>query len=298
MVYQGNEKTVNPSRNLTFLDYSNKNFEGLPKFLENEIYLQELYMKHNCLQNIPIWISKLENLTDLSIYDNCLVDLPDEIGLLTNLKCLDIGRNCLTSLPRTIKNLMKLNFLAIENNLLTEIPDEIGCLKNLIVLQLSNNRLEKIPLTLAFCKSLYALHLERNNLRKMANNLTLLPNLEFLTVCHNQLLYLPSLPFTRKIHLDFSQNSYLNYVSYSFYLQQISFKLCDRFPVDDNTPINASFNKEINTGAVSEFKNSAPIDKSVDAMTDKKSECFPEAINNKIYLSLLLKVLSGYAPSS
>lgn len=244
-----------PAGKSVFLDYSRKNYDKFPKHLKNQLEVQELYLRHNCLKKVPEWISELINLTDLSIYDNCLIKLPDEIGLLFNLTCLDIGRNCLKVLPKTIKNLQKLNFLSAESNLLMEIPDEIGHLQNLIVFQLSNNRLETIPPSITFCKSLYALHLGRNSLLNLPNNLAFLQHLEFLTVYSNHLLYLPSLPYTRKVHLDFSHNSYVNYVSNNFYEQIVSRNVCNRWLSHKNHENIMAFRKDVKLYDIEKISN-------------------------------------------
>ena len=73
--------------------------------------IENLYLAHNNLKELPKEIYNLTNLKSLSLHTNNLTELPKEIGNLTYLEILSLYNNNLTELPTEIKELIKRNKL-------------------------------------------------------------------------------------------------------------------------------------------------------------------------------------------
>lgn len=161
----------------------------------------------------------MTNLTIIYLQSNCLTELPESIENLENLEILDVSCNELSSVPSTIGHLKKLKKLVLTQNKITMLPDSVGQLTHLVSLQLNFNFLQGLPYSLRNCLLLQELCIDRNNLRTIPNFLTRLPNLEVLSVCGNQLVYLPLVPFAAIQRLCCDTNSHLSFLPYQLACQ-------------------------------------------------------------------------------
>nr|GMD17200.1 MDIS1-interacting receptor like kinase 2-like [Ipomoea batatas] len=161
------------SRNLTYLDFSENNFNGS--------ILESLF-------------NKLEKLEYLYLSDNQFSGpLPSNIGKLSNLKYIDLSDNYLNgSIPESLFNrLEKLEYLYLSDNQFSgPLPSNIGKLSNLKYLDLSGNNLNgSIPESLfTRLKKLEFLYLLCNNFSEpLSPNIGKLSNLKHLDLSGNNL---------------------------------------------------------------------------------------------------------------
>ena len=156
----------------------------------------------------------MTNLTIIYLQANCLTELPESIQYLVNLKILDVSCNDLLNVPSTIGHLKKLTKLVLTQNRIATLSDSIGQLTSLESLQLNFNNLQSLPYSLRNCTMLRELCIDRNNFQTLPNFLTRLPNLEVLSACGNQLIYLPLVPFAAIKRFYFDTNTGLSYLPY------------------------------------------------------------------------------------
>lgn len=146
----------------------------------------------------------MSNLTNIYLQANYLTELPEAIQFLTNLETLDVSQNQLSKIPHAIGKLVKLKRIILTHNQLTNLPSSLGNVKDLMSLLLSKNKLTDLPYSLHQCIHLEDLQLDFNNFTVLPNFLTRLPRLRALSVCSNQLVDLPRLPFAsiQRFHCD------------------------------------------------------------------------------------------------
>lgn len=127
--------------------------------------------------------------------------IPEKLEELKDFYRLNLSNNQLEGeIPTRIEDFTDLKRLYLDRNLFSgEIPEEIGELENLEVLSLSNNDFEgTIPLAIGKLEKLEKLYLHNNNFSEFENlteqdaeELTVLKNLEFLTLKNNELQKIP-----------------------------------------------------------------------------------------------------------
>ncbi|XP_058984003.1 serine-rich adhesin for platelets [Musca domestica] len=125
----------------------NRNNIISPSSLESNIYLRQLYLSNNGLENIlPLNLSLLKNLETLDISCNSLKNLETSFfpERMHNLKHLNMAHNQLGAIYReTFYNLLSLNTLLLGHNNITDIDYETFlALPNLQYLDLSYNALK------------------------------------------------------------------------------------------------------------------------------------------------------------
>lgn len=98
-----------------------------------------------------------------------------------------------------MSQLEKLESLCLSGNQIVALPEWLGSLTNLKELFVDNNLLEEIP-----------------------NRLTLSKSLTMLSVCSNNLSYLPPNGFLSSPNIRFDSNPYLNYLSLPVLYQLMS----------------------------------------------------------------------------
>jgi len=204
----------------TAIDLRNTDLISIPSIILNEA-INILLLDDNCLNILPVDISRMVNLVSFSLSSNQISRLPKEIGFLQNLQTLrldsnkleslplEIGNlkslisliifnNQLHSLPTQIGNLVSLETLDISTNHLGELPTQIGQLKNLKILNLSNNTLEELPTSIGDLTNLTSLNLFQNYLTNLPPEIGNLNNLEALNLSFNDLTSLPNEIFQMK----------------------------------------------------------------------------------------------------
>lgn len=114
---------VKEVREKLILHWNYRGFTNLPEVIrEYGSHIQEVYLKWNQLNNLPLWISELSNITNLYLHGNHIESLPDEIGEMKHLTTLDLGHNKLKTLPRGIAQLKNLNILLLNQNSIRTLP--------------------------------------------------------------------------------------------------------------------------------------------------------------------------------
>ncbi|XP_046400544.1 leucine-rich repeat-containing protein 28 [Ischnura elegans] len=201
-------------RNHHVLHWNYRGFEVLPDELRtNGRHVGELYLKMNNISVLPQWLGELQNLTNLYLCDNKLKRLPEEVCEMKSLEVLDVRNNNLIELPITIGLLPKLKTLLIMNNKITAFPREIHMLPAIKVIDGTGNLIISIE-EICRCLTLEELYLDNNLLLCLPRKIVYMPKLKTLSVCRNNLLYLPSLPFISDLDISFNFNPSLNCIPY------------------------------------------------------------------------------------
>ncbi|KAF2075746.1 hypothetical protein CYY_002928 [Polysphondylium violaceum] len=141
---------------LSYLDYPEITVQLLNKLnmlnLDNRRIgdLKELYLDHNCINNVPANVFReLKNLSILDLSNNQLSSIPIEVSELKELKVLNLSHNNLTNLPNEIGQLVKLTHLDIGFNFIETINTEaISNLVNLRILMMQRNYFNRLPTSL------------------------------------------------------------------------------------------------------------------------------------------------------
>ena len=107
--------------------------------------LKVLDLSCNGLQSLPGCICHLACLEELYVGHNDLKDLPKELGDLPNLKKLDLVHNSFQEVPFCVSKLRKLEWLNLSGNLVEIVPLWVFLLPHLRHLYLIHNLIENIP---------------------------------------------------------------------------------------------------------------------------------------------------------
>eukprot|EP01132_Coremiostelium_polycephalum_P000699 gene699-862_t len=112
--------------------------------------LRELYLDHNCINNLSGNIFKeLKTLVLLDLSNNQLSSLPPEISELKELRYFNLAHNNMTLLPNEIGQLTKLVHFDISFNFIESINvDALSQLTSLKVLMMQRNYFSRLPPTL------------------------------------------------------------------------------------------------------------------------------------------------------
>lgn len=95
-------------------------------------------------------------------------------------------------------------------------------LQNLKYLYLSRNRIVALPEWLGSLLKLKELFVDYNDLIEIPNRLTLSRSLTMISVCSNNLSYLPLNGFVSSPHIRFDSNPSMNYLSLTMFYHLIS----------------------------------------------------------------------------
>ncbi|MQM05490.1 hypothetical protein Taro_038301, partial [Colocasia esculenta] len=173
--------------------------------LEIDKFVRTLDLTNNRIAEIPMEISKLNNMQRLVLAQNLLEHLPSSLGNLHSLKVLTLDANQLRTLPNELGFLVRLEQLSIMGNFLTCLPESLGNLKNLRLLNVSGNKLKSLPQTIGNCIALeevranVSIFLSSNLVMAADNSVEELPSsicsliyLKSLSLDNNRLHQLPS----------------------------------------------------------------------------------------------------------
>lgn len=132
----------------SFLDLRGLNITSVPREVFCKPLVQNLKvldLSCNGLQSLPGCICHLAHLEELYVSHNNLKDLPKELGNLPNLKKLDLVHNSFQEVPFCISKLCKLEWLNLSGNLVEIVPLWVFLLPHLHHLYLIHNLIENIP---------------------------------------------------------------------------------------------------------------------------------------------------------
>lgn len=132
----------------SFLDLRGLNITSVPREVFCKPLVQNLKvldLSCNGLQSLPGCICHLAHLEEIYVSHNNLKDLPKELGNLPNLKKLDLVHNSFQEVPFCISKLCKLEWLNLSGNLVEIVPLWVFLLPHLRHLYLIHNLIENIP---------------------------------------------------------------------------------------------------------------------------------------------------------
>lgn len=110
--------------NNKILHWSYRDYRVFPEeLLDYREIIEEIYLKENFIQIIPLWLFELNNLTFLHLAGNEIQVIPNEINLLINLEFLDVSCNKILALPESIGSLDKIERLNVGENRIVFIPE-------------------------------------------------------------------------------------------------------------------------------------------------------------------------------
>jgi len=173
----------------------------------NNPSVEELFLNHQALKEIPKAIFKLNKLKKLDLSFNQITTIPEEIGFLPQLeelnlsnnklkkhpqklatyalKKLDLSHNALQNLPQL--SMPKLENLQLQQNALEELP----VLKKLRKMNIEGNFLKKLPSNIHQMQELKELYLNNNSITRLPKSISQLTKLEKLEANKNRLAKLP-----------------------------------------------------------------------------------------------------------
>eukprot|EP00039_Didymoeca_costata_P014503 m.235034 g.235034 ORF g.235034 m.235034 type:complete len:1295 (+) comp16039_c0_seq3:221-4105(+) len=126
------------------------------------LYLSELDLGENHLEEIPQWVLGLNSLRRLYLDGNELENIQETaFDNLQALETLNLSRNKLASLPSSIANLKLLRKLFANDNKLKVLPKGLSQLQHMSILRLSRNNISKLDLDILQSKTI-TLHITGN----------------------------------------------------------------------------------------------------------------------------------------
>ncbi len=180
--------------------------ESIPDTICQLSSLEYLDLCGNCLTELPIGLTQLENLTRVDLSENQL-GATHSIHLPSGVKWLDVGNNQLTHLPSTILELNSLEDLLVGWNKFGELPrlppslqkldasyiafgrfpQELFQLKQLKELQLKSCGFNEFPRITENWESLNILNLSDNQLYSVSDDIGQLQELKSLQLKQNKI---------------------------------------------------------------------------------------------------------------
>ncbi|WUR02272.1 CCR4-not complex 3'-5'-exoribonuclease subunit CCR4 (CCR4) [Vairimorpha necatrix] len=116
-----------------------KNLKTVPKnYLENYLGLDFSFQGIKHLSNS---LFQLIFLKELNLRGNELENIPSDIFILKNLEILNLSKNKIKFLPPKMGKMVNLKEIYLSDNLISNIPMELGCLYNCTVFEINNNPL-------------------------------------------------------------------------------------------------------------------------------------------------------------
>lgn len=145
------------------LHWSYRDLKEFPKeVLDAGNCIEEIYLKENFIESLPMWLFDMTNLKFINIQGNQIHEIPIQIGCLLNLEFLDFSKNHIKVIPLSIFKLTRLKCLNLSENEIEYLPPCVGELKQLEVIDLSRNQLNRVPVELAKCTSLLEVNFSGN----------------------------------------------------------------------------------------------------------------------------------------
>uniref|UniRef100_A0A1D1YBB1 LRR repeats and ubiquitin-like domain-containing protein At2g30105 n=1 Tax=Anthurium amnicola TaxID=1678845 RepID=A0A1D1YBB1_9ARAE len=169
-----------------------RRLKALPsEVLEIDKFVRTLDLSNNKIVEIPMEISKLNNMQRLVLAQNLVEQLPANLGNLHSLKVLVLDANRLRTLPDELGFLVKLEQLSVMGNMLTHLPETLGNLQNLQLLNVSNNKLRSLSKSIGSCLALEEVQANDNSIEDLPSSICNLIHLKSLSLNNNHLHQLP-----------------------------------------------------------------------------------------------------------
>ncbi|MRI00780.1 hypothetical protein GH721_09605 [Kriegella sp. EG-1] len=181
---------ANPNHTLDW-HLADANIENWDVELNENGYVEELYLNFANLSELPDEIGFFKKLKELDLSENPFTKLPKSIGNLSNLIELDLEETNLKELPGEFTQLEALNELYLDETLFQEFPEEIFQLTNLIRLQYQENQLKELPKEIGNLKNLEELFLNNNLLFDLPDEIRFLTSLNEIYLSGNQFEEIP-----------------------------------------------------------------------------------------------------------
>ncbi len=180
------------------LDISSSSITNLPHGFEQLTSLKKLYIDHNALNSFPRILLHLP-LEDLFLGHTGISELPEDIGQMTTLKSLSLWDNNMTELPTSIGNLQQLEMLSLSDNGIGELPESFAQLQNLKSLYMGSeysgggngHSFDALPEAILQLTSLETLNLSYGYLISIPPEIAQLTQLKSLDLSGNDLSELP-----------------------------------------------------------------------------------------------------------
>jgi Leucine-rich repeat (LRR) protein len=182
--------SLNNLSQLTVLNLKINQLDGAIPDLSNLTNLVELYLANNYLNStIPAWLNNFTNLTVLHLQDNAIYGPMPDLSNLTNLSNLNLGNNQLFGdIPAWLNNFTGLKELWLYNNYLSGVIPDLSNLTQLTHLSLGGNSLTGvIPASLNNLTNLQELFLSANSLSGPLPDLSNLTQLLAFSIVDNDL---------------------------------------------------------------------------------------------------------------
>jgi hypothetical protein len=114
----------NLPKNLIKLYISNSNLSLFPQCIIELTNIEEIYIRKNNLNSLPIELERLKKLRKIDLSANDFRIFPDVLTKIIGLTKINICKNSIKEIPRDIYNLEKLKYLIISPSDSKNIPDE------------------------------------------------------------------------------------------------------------------------------------------------------------------------------
>lgn len=151
------------TKNLKTANFSYNKLKYLNEF--NCPALTSLFLKNNCLLDLPLSLQHSVLLKELNISSNkTLTILPRAIGFLINLEILFAEGCSIVEMPFWLADLQQLRHLDLSGNDVAVIAASLSECKRLQYLNLSNNKITSLPFFLSSLSKLVKLDVRDNNI--------------------------------------------------------------------------------------------------------------------------------------
>jgi Leucine-rich repeat (LRR) protein len=180
--------------NSTILNFDGNQLKEIPAKVLACKNLRKLIFSRNPLSKFPIELTELKNLRTLDLSMTSLTEIPEDIKLLPNLKKLHLNYNHIVKLPQAFGDLEKLEELYMYyNTVITEMPIVISKLVNLKRINFSQcDKLSVIPNEISLLQNLEFLSLADTKVQELPNDFGKLRNLKSLTLTGTLIKTLPA----------------------------------------------------------------------------------------------------------
>ncbi|KAK9760506.1 hypothetical protein K7432_015387 [Basidiobolus ranarum] len=185
---------LSPSyQNIVLLDLQNTGLSQLSEVVFDLVYLKEVRLRGNLLEEIPLKCSVWKYLEVCDLSYNRLTSIPSEVlkAWSSTLKVLGLGGNLLQELPQEIGELKELVALGLRDNQITSLP-ELSGLTKLNALNVAHNRLKTLPSSISDCAGLETIFAFNNEIIHIPSSLGKMKKLHSLFLTKNFIRYLPA----------------------------------------------------------------------------------------------------------